>query len=203
MPTAHSGAVRVVLGVFLVLGGLMLMLGSPRRPAGAADPMAAAALKITPLELAQLHFDPVGAFRIIDLSRSSERLYLRGSLRVDPAHPAAVGQAVDFAAQSPLSRVVLVTDGSAPPEALLRALQEAGRRVAVLQGGVGAWQREILAPAPPAAPDEAARRDYLLRQALSQALQGRGVGASAPPEVPAAPRLTVPRQQRASGSSGC
>lgn len=194
-------AERVVFASFLALGLVVFALGDPRPPLEAARPPL---LMLTPLQLARLHADPRSDLLVLDLS-SAGPLLLRRALRLPPGDPALPGKALAFAGQSPLARIVIVTDGGAPPEGLLRALRRGPRRVAALQGGAPAWQKELLSPTAPAGGDEAALREYQERLALSQALQGKGVtpAAPAPPSVVSAPKLPVPRQARAGGGGGC
>lgn len=190
----------LVSALFLGLGVVMLALRDPRPPAAA--PAAPPSL-VTPLELATLLTGPPGEVVVVDLSRAPGPLHLRGALTVDPAHADAIAKVLDRSDASPLARVVLVLDGEAPPT-LLQGLQRAGRRVAVLRGGAAAWQREILAPQPPATADEAALRDFRRRAALSRALTGRASeGEAPPPPSSPAPKQALPRQQRSGGSSGC
>lgn len=197
----RRSAERIVFASFLGLGLVVLALGDPRPPVEAARPPL---LMLTPLQLARLHADPRSDLLVLDLS-SAGPLLLRRALRLSPGDPALPGKALAFAGQSPLARVVIVTDGGAPPEALLRALQRGPRRVAALQGGAPAWQRELLSPTAPAGGAEAALREYQERLALSQALQGKGrtPAAPAPPPEASAPKLPVPRQARAGGGGGC
>ena len=194
-------AERVVFASFLALGLVVFALGDPRPPLEAARPPL---LMLTPLQLARLHADPRSDLLVLDLS-SAGPLLLRRALRLPPGDPALPGKALAFAGQSPLARIVIITDGGAPPEALLRALQRGPRRVAALQGGAPAWQKELLSPTAPARGEEAALREYQERLALSQALQGKGStpAAPAPPPVVSAPKLPVPRQARAGGGGGC
>ena len=194
-------AERVVFASFLALGLVVFALGDPRPPLEAARPPL---LMLTPLQLARLHADPRSDLLVLDLS-SAGPLLLRRALRLSPGDPALPGKALAFAGQSPLARVVIVTDGGAPPEGLLRALQRGPRRVAALQGGAPAWEKELLSPTAPAGGEEAALREYQERLALSQALQGKGVtpAAPAPSPVVSAPKLPVPRQARAGGGGGC
>ena len=191
-PPASSPPVRnrvfVGFGVAAALGLVTLAL-PPRRAAASADKPAQ---RWSTLALAQALVERPGSLQLVDLRPAAEcaakRLPGARCLPTDlPADRA-------FAALPKTRTLVLYAAGDLP--AAPEAARSFGGELALLEGGYGAFERDILSPAaPPADAPTGVQESHRLRAALGAYFTGAkvpGVPVAAPTMAPAAPAAPTP-----------
>lgn len=177
------------------LAGSVMVLGWVRGPPEAAEPLGAVE-RVGPFEVA----------RTLSVGDPGVVVWVEGRANapLDGAQPAGLEGATEAAwlERAPRARrVILVDEDPARAERLGRALAGRGRSVAVLEGGLAAWDEAMAEdPAPPVAGGAEAmarhRFEVALRRRFGDASLAPPVEEVAPPPLPAAP---APKSKKREG----
>lgn len=172
---------KMILAAGLGLGVLGLVLGSTKRTESATDDRTIALDALAPLEVARILADGSPDVAVLVLGTSKKPL--------EGALPAGPDGATDdqIVTTAPRHRsIVLAGADPVRTDRLARRLAMSGRVVAVLDGGLAAWDHALAED--PAAPADGASGEAWARYREQVALRRRFGEASATP----APVITAP-----------